>query len=760
MTAGTGACQIDGMTRVERALGLPGDVRRRRGIETRTIAVVVAAAVLMATARNHIPTPVLASVAVLYVATATLWVRGQYDASVAGRLWTPPLRLSGGVAAVALVALVGGWLASVGVLVIGGLVALFFALGYLAMGLRTPAEGETRPDRDPRRWAWFAGTLAALALLGLLLVGLHVATLALTAIALVLIPVPVSVLTSHLHGALVDGGIGWSRWRQRAVPAGLVLLLGGALLAWPVRVQNPWMLLAVAVIALLAIALASSTYADIAVIIGLIAALGVTSQPNTDAEGRLLEVGDSRVLVAFGDSYMSGEGAEVFHADTDTTGNHCRRAPTAFAEMAGQLDPFNGFVSFACSGARTFNVDHDDTDADTYPQEQYDGIRTQLDAYDDLQGRKPFTPGLVVIGLGGNDAGFSTIGAMCLAPGDCADPDGGPGLLTANLAVVEQNLRATFADLADEFDGVPVAVVGYPDPVYSPAEGELPAADCDQVPLSGPDRDFVEAFLSGPADAETPEDPEYGDAAPAVPPAAAEPAASGLNGVVRRSAEAAGFYYVAEMERSLADAHLQLCDPRNDDRPGLNIIGLQSVPGEANERFNPAHWYHNSLHPNASGHAAMLFAFERWLAGEQAAQGRAVGASPDDGGPVIDPTPPARPAAGSYDLDAAVTEARTEADCQLYDPEKVRDPGDDRYAALPTCDDAGYHWAGEQVSRSLLVPGLWALTYLPVAAGAWLLAVTFFAWRRRVRAGVPAADSPGDPPPGDVDDEVREHQGA
>ena len=66
------------------------------------------------------------------------------------------------------------------------------------------------------------------------------------------------------------------------------------------------------------------------------------------------------------------------------------------------------------------------------------------------------------------------------------------------------------------------------------------------------------------------------------------------------------------MQKSLADAHLQLCDQDNDKRPGINFIGLRSVGGFAEQRFNPKNWYHNSLHPNERGHAAMLQVFEQW----------------------------------------------------------------------------------------------------------------------------------------------------
>jgi hypothetical protein len=50
---------------------------------------------------------------------------------------------------------------------------------------------------------------------------------------------------------------------------------------------------------------------------------------------------------------------------------------------------------------------------------------------------------------------------------------------------------------------------------------------------------------------------------------------------VREISEESGFYYVNTTETALSDVHLQLCDPVNDGRPGLNFVGLRSVRGTA-----------------------------------------------------------------------------------------------------------------------------------------------------------------------------------
>ena len=125
-------------------------------------------------------------------------------------------------------------------------------------------------------------------------------------------------------------------------------------------------------------------------------------------------------------------------------------------------------------------------------------------------------------------------------------------------------------------------VTAYPAPIRTTESGE--PVSCDEVALSKKDMEFVSGFVTQ------------------------------LNDTIERVATAKRFYFLDGMERALADAHLQLCDKQNGKRPGINFIGLRSVGGVAEQRFNPVNWYHNSLHPNERGHAAMLQVFEEWRA--------------------------------------------------------------------------------------------------------------------------------------------------
>jgi hypothetical protein len=220
-------------------------------------------------------------------------------------------------------------------------------------------------------------------------------------------------------------------------------------------------------------------------------------------------------------------------------------------------------------------------------------------------------------------------------------------------------------------------VAPYPDPLYGGEEAAAqgrraaaggPAVRCPQVSLTAAERAFIEVFLHELNrrihDAAT--DPEF------------------------------GFTYLAGMERALADAGLQLCDPLNAGRPGLSFLGLRSVNGDPSQRFNPANWTHNSLHPNERGHAAMLRVFQNWLATQ------------DTGG---SPVTAGFAAAGS-------------PGCDIYgDLDPTYYPAGDGVG----CVGEGDQWALRQLGRT----GLWAgPLVLVAAAGAWLASIAFLDWRR------------------------------
>jgi lysophospholipase L1-like esterase len=261
----------------------------------------------------------------------------------------------------------------------------------------------------------------------------------------------------------------------------------------------------------------------------------------------------------------------------------------------------------ACSGALTQNLLHagsappasDRLPAPPPPAPQTGTVRTQLDAAATaLDGR---TPDLVVVSVGGNDAGFSGIGAMCLAPGHCDDEHAiwdSPG----NFAQLQNQLEQVYAEIAQQFPSSAVVITPYPDPIDTDRD-----ADCGDLLLTRSEVRFVHDFLLGNA------------------------AAPGLDGTIERTAKAHGFYYAAPMVTALHDEHLQLCDPTHGS-PGIHFIGLRSIQGVAEQRFDPKNWLHSSLHPNERGHAALLHAFSGWYQQQLGAQIKAGTAVPSGDG--------------------------------------------------------------------------------------------------------------------------------
>lgn len=639
----------------------------------RLVAFLLALAVLFAAAHLSVPRSALLVCFVVFVIATTVWVRGQYADSLDGETGTLPWPVLLGIAAlggglIAVFWITGGRFEGFG---LSGVIVLYLALGFIIVRGREQQDGRLGRGLGLLITGLVAGGVG-LVLLGRLSGWPSLVSVVLLAAGVLVLPSAVALLSEEVIEKLegldeTEAHNGLSTLRRVGPGAGTAVLLVVAIAAgW--FAGSALVTIALLVLGLLILALASSTQADIAAVLAVVALLGVTP-PQANGPEALGPEEASTVLVALGDSYMSGEGASVFYQGTDDGGeNGCRRSPTAWAVTAGEQSPFDGLAFLACSGARTRNIRTDVSSKPT-PEPQTGEPDTQLAQYRTLQEENEFTPGLVVLSIGGNDAGFSTIGLMCLAPGNCNDM---AFLWERGLDQVETVLRGTYAEVLETFPDTPVAVMAYPDPIYN----EDTTANCDDVALSPGDRTFITSFVRG------------------------------LNARVKEAAEDHGFYYVEAMQESLADSHLQLCDPLNEGRAGLNFIGLRSVSGIAEQRFNPANWSHNSLHPNERGHAAMLGVFQKWLADEGPLSGLEPGSAPAAADDTASPTPP----------------------CDLF----AVDTGG--------CRPQGQQWALRQVSGLAV---RWGWVALIAALGAWTAAVTFFAWRRAAYPGEDARTARG-----------------
>jgi hypothetical protein len=127
-----------------------------------------------------------------------------------------------------------------------------------------------------------------------------------------------------------------------------------------------------------------------------------SSDPNPAAQFR---------LVAMGDSYMSGEGAHQFYAATDKSNNRCHEAPSAYARLIAEENAW-GLSFLACQGARTYNV----VDSITGHKAEFPGDDPDVPGSVEqiVQLRKVDDPEIVLISIGGNDAGFADLAEDCI----------------------------------------------------------------------------------------------------------------------------------------------------------------------------------------------------------------------------------------------------------------------------------------------------------------------------------------------------------
>jgi lysophospholipase L1-like esterase len=571
----------------------------------RALAFGLAVFLLLTIARSGRSATAIQVVFTVFVIVATAWIRGQYVESLGIRVpGLIPIGYAGVVFVVAVLLVVSYSVLHFAGAALAGIFLLYYLAGSGTTKLRqvgfsglpkgeVSAEVRAQAQRDwaerPAGPGWvltIAGAVAAVA--GALAVSLPgragpaAAYLLLVFALLVLVPLGVALLSeSGIRCITILEDAGRIRTVRWIGVAGLVVF-GGVTVSLYAVTRSTFLVVALVVLALLTVALVSRTQADVAAFLAVIALAGVTPLPVAVPRALTPSTAGKPMLVAFGDSYMSGEGASTYYEGTDEGGgNQCRRSPTAWAAIAGQQRPFGRLAFLACSGARTKNIQHlTSTPRDGIPKPEVPRgeTGTQLDVYQAEYGSTS-APGLVAVTIGGNDAGFSTIGTMCVAPENCNTE--GPKW-TGGLEQVRKVLRVTYSQISQAFPNTPVVVIPYPDPITLDAK-------CTEVALSLPERKFLHEFVTG------------------------QETGVGLNSVIRKTAGEFGFYYLAAMQDALADSHLQLCDKQNQGRPGLNFIGLRSVGGAAEQRFNPTNWWHSSLHPNERGHAALLAAFENWL---------------------------------------------------------------------------------------------------------------------------------------------------
>jgi hypothetical protein len=413
----------------------------------------------------------------------------------------------------------------------------------------------------------------------------------------------------HRTGATAgdDGYPAADLWRRFRVVAVLALaasaLVVVAVAVWAVRrleLDADLVVIGLVLLTLAVTVIAANNVADTVAALAIVSLAWALTPGTVALDGpeattlvRPVRPGDT-TLVVLGDSYISGEGAKQFYEGTNVRGaNECRRAPSAYGPLLVGPDfvdrtGMDSLIFLACSGAATADLD----DRPQHPGEPLgaparlrdDGRwrtgATQLEQLDDRLRLALPARGLVLLSIGGNDAGFGTIAGSCVSLGNCAEvvdawvtdvsaPDG-----------IDVGLRRSFAHLRAVIGpDVPVLIVPYPIP--------LAADRCGASALSSREHEALRRFVGV------------------------------LNEAVATAARPAGFD-VLDLQEAF-DGH-RICDRLGADGPFvpaegwyLNYIGANPVSGALREIANPRNWFHNSFHPNAAGHRAIAQRITSWI---------------------------------------------------------------------------------------------------------------------------------------------------
>ena len=551
-------------------VAMAGTIRPRRLIIAMAFYVAALALLALVAARRWVWLVIVAAL-LLVVASVVLNVAlGEYRRASSGLLWRialPALMLAAGLALLAFW-YVGGRTGGVGFF--GGSL-MFLGIGQLLTEWRW---------LDPRSLLWgilIVGLCAVAFFVGLRGIsrGASGWSVALLASGVLVSPVGLSLLSGGAlrkldHGAppirrtvLLFGGVAVA-----ALAAGTFLLVGAAGVA---GVHAVFIALA---LVLLVGAISSNTPADVLIVVAVLALVWAIAPGGVVPSTTILPTEGEPVMAALGDSFMSGEGARQFYIGTNRKGeNECRRAPTAYAPLVVSRQDgteFHRLAFVACSGATAVHI----YERPQYRGEPVDGPRglDQIDHLDWLIKDRNIDVELVLVSIGGNDALFGEIGRSCVGPGDCSELG---ARWLEHLAEVAPAIHLAYQRIRDYVGmDVPVVVVPYHVPI-SPTR-------CTRSSLTANEHRFLYGFTGE------------------------------LNKVLRRAAADAGFYYLGAMATALEDQQLRICDRRSGGA-GVNFIGLNAVSGLPEQSLSPFNWFHNSLHPNERGHAAMADALEAWL---------------------------------------------------------------------------------------------------------------------------------------------------
>jgi lysophospholipase L1-like esterase len=453
---------------------------------------------------------------------------------------------------------------------------------------------------------------------------------------------------------------------RRVALVGLLLYAAGIGVLWWLLDLVGFVIAAGVLLLAVTLALVARSNSDVMIVLAMAALVWVLTQqsvPRNEAQN----IGNgNRVVVALGDSYISGEGAVAYFEGTNDPrdnprGEACRRAPTAYPNLLTEEDHTDlprRLLFLACSGdtASELVKEADDEDGQLY--------ETAREIRD-----KDLRVDFVLLSIGGNDALFGNVGNTCVGPGDCSDiGDAWIDNVTDDVAPLLDDAYEAVRQAVGE--GPPVLVIPYPIPLSDDD-------DCEYAPLTGDEREFIVLF------------------------------GQHLNDVIEQRAVRAGFHFVDTVEGAF-DGHKICQEGVSAGETAANLFAANSVTGTIEQSVNPTNWFHNSLHPNAFGHQLLRTKVLEWIARHPDFRTTAPGA-------------PGVPAPTAGEIKNEIEESGDAAARQGGD---VRCAGD-RGAALQDCTQ---RWARQQLALGA-VPGGIALGVTSVGAWLLSLAA-IHRWRR------------------------------
>jgi hypothetical protein len=462
---------------------------------------------------------------------------------------------------------------------------------------------------------------------------------------LLLFPVGLALVSARQRGPRPVGGArrttvapgsATAPWKVTAL-AGLVLLLAG-FVWWLVVIGDDVSktLVFAGVLGALLFGASLVTRGEGLVVVVLVGLLMVwVVQDHTGEPAPIPEVSSDAVLAAFGDSYLSGEGIGSFYENTNTAGardlairgvNECRRSEYAFSPLVAAQQGLE-LAFYGCSGALATTGGFDP--ADEVEESAANSVYGQLLRWESERGTDN-DPELVLLSLGGNDAGFAKIGAACFLPGSCDNALDASA--TPALEGVTTRVELALAKARDMFPTAPMVVVAYPQ-MFGPA-----VDDCGgQVPFNGREtralRGFVEALNRAVGVAID----RVGDAR-----------------IVHFTGASSAYDGERFCERDGGTG--ELVDPA-----AIRALAFQPTEGEdLLDRLGPAKIIHNTFHPTRRGHELVAGELVEFL-NEQCHLGAesdfcdaaSVPPTAPGVGPGIEPEPRAGPAGLAADADSA-----------------------------------------------------------------------------------------------------------